>query len=133
MRMDPLGESAFILPDQQPGTAMPNENEVQPRYRQVAEGEFAGWNYWPGDHFEVHSGPYYFRKDAEGTPRCAFRVERKHLNGGGSTHGGCLLTFADYCLFVFAEDALASSRGVTVSLNSEFVGPALEGDLVEAS
>jgi uncharacterized protein (TIGR00369 family) len=131
--MDPLGESALILPDQQPGTAMPNENEVQPRYRQVAEGEFAGWNYWPGDHFEVHSGPYYFRKDAEGTPRCAFRVERKHLNGGGSTHGGCLLTFADYCLFVFAEDALTSSRGVTVSLNSEFVGPALEGDLVEAS
>src|SRR5579859_1581826 len=115
-RMDPRPESAFILAGQTSGAAMPNENEVQVRYRQVAEGEFAGWNYWPGDHFEVHSGPFFFRTDADGTPRCAFRVLQKHLNGGGSTHGGCLLTFADYCLFVFAEEALAGSRGVTVSL-----------------
>ena len=112
---------------------MPNENEVSVRYRIVAEGEFSGWNYWPGDHFEVHSGPYYFRRDPDGRMRCAFRVERKHLNGGGSTHGGCLLTFADYSLFVIAQEALGGSRGVTVSLNSEFVGPALEGDLVEAT
>ena len=131
--MDLLGESAFILTGQNPGAVMPNENEVEIRYRQVAEGEFAGWNYWPGDHFEVQSGPFFFRKAEDGTPRCAFRVERKHLNGGGSTHGGCLLTFADFSLFVFAEEALGQSRGVTVSLNSEFVGPALEGELVEAT
>ncbi|MEI9985419.1 MAG: PaaI family thioesterase [Aliidongia sp.] len=112
---------------------MPNENEVTVSYHQVAEGEFAGWSYWPGDHFEVHSGPYFFRRMPDGQMRCAFRAERKHLNGGGSVHGGCLLTFADHCLFVFAQDALAESRGVTVSLNSEFVGPAFEGDLVEAT
>jgi len=111
---------------------MPNENEESVRYRPVTEGEFVGWSYWPGDHYEVHSGPYYFRQE-DGRVRCAFRVAQKHLNGGGSTHGGCLLTFADYCLFAFAQEALAGSRGVTVSLNSEFVGPALEGDLVEAT
>jgi uncharacterized protein (TIGR00369 family) len=112
---------------------MPNENQDSPRTLQVTEGEFAGWRYWPEDHFEAHAGPYYFRRDSEGAIRCAFRVARRHLNGGGSTHGGCLLTFADYCLFAFAQDALAEARGVTVSLNSEFVGPALEDDLVEAS
>lgn len=112
---------------------MPNENEVAVRHRIVTEGEFAGWHYWPGDHYEVHSGPYFFRKEADGQVRCAFRVASKHLNGGGSVHGGCLLTFADYCLFAISQDALDGSRGVTVSLNSEFVGPALEGDLVEAT
>lgn len=110
---------------------MPNENQGFARDHQVSEGEFAGWRYWPHDTFEVHSGPFYFRPDAGGI-RCAFRVMRQHLNGGGSTHGGCLLTFADYSLFAIAQDALAGARGVTVSLSSEFVGPALEGDLVEA-
>ncbi|MEA2755580.1 MAG: hypothetical protein QOJ54_1869 [Aliidongia sp.] len=113
---------------------MPNENQDFARDRLVSEGEFAGWRYWPQDTFEVHSGPFYFRPDAgTGGIRCAFRVTRQHLNGGGSAHGGCLLTFADYSLFAFASDALAGTRAVTVSLNSEFVGPALEGDLVEAT
>jgi uncharacterized protein (TIGR00369 family) len=112
---------------------MPNENQDSPRTFEVTEGEFAGWRYWPEDHFEAHAGPYYFRRDGDGVVRCAFRVSRHHLNGGGSTHGGCLLTFADYCLFALAQDALADARGVTISLNSEFTGPALEGDLVEGS
>jgi|HubBroStandDraft_1064217.scaffolds.fasta_scaffold00090_27 uncharacterized protein (TIGR00369 family) len=112
---------------------MPNENQPVPRHRPVTEGEFAGWYYWPNDFFEVHSGPYFFRKEADDAIRCAFRVARRHLNGGGTTHGGCLLTFADYSLFAIAEPALAGARGVTVSLNSEFLGPALEGDLVEAT
>ncbi|MGB8839553.1 MAG: PaaI family thioesterase [Aliidongia sp.] len=113
---------------------MPNENQDFAHDLPVNDGEFAGWRYWPHDHFEVHSGPFYFRPDAAtGRIHCAFRVTRQHLNGGGSTHGGCLLTFADYSLFAFAQDALAGARGVTVSLNSEFVGPALEGDLVEAT
>jgi uncharacterized protein (TIGR00369 family) len=112
---------------------MPNENDSSARHRPVAEGEFAGWYYWPGDRYEVHSGPFYFRRDEDGRTRCAFRVEAKHLNGGGTTHGGCLLTFADYSLFAIGREALAGSRGVTISLNSEFVGPAVEGDLVEAT
>ena len=117
----------------EPGAAMPNENQSIPRHRPVLEGEFAGWSYWPGDYFEVHSGPFYFRPDSDGRIRCAFRVTRQHLNGGGTTHGGCLLTFADYSIFAIAEQDLAGARGVTVSLNSEFLGPALEGDLVEAT
>jgi len=71
---------------------MPNENEESVRYRHVTEGEFVGWSYWPGDHYEVHSGPYYFRQE-DGRVRCAFRVAQKHLNAR-QHHGGCLLTFA---------------------------------------
>lgn len=102
--------------------------------RLIEDGEWAGWLYW-GDHdpFEAQSGPYYFRKEADGTTRCAFRAERKHMNGGSFMHGGCMMTFADYALFSIAYEELRGHYAVTVSLNGEFVGPAHEGDLVECT
>ena len=48
-------------------------------------------------------------------------------------HGGCMLTFADFALFALAHERLEGSHAVTVSLNGEFIGPAHEGDLVEAT
>jgi uncharacterized protein (TIGR00369 family) len=114
---------------------MPNENVEAVTYRRMESGEFAGWHYWPHDRYEMHSGPYFFRRDAGARVQCAFRVTEQHLNGGGTVHGGCLVTFADYSLFAIAQDALAApgTRGITVSLNSEFIGAALAGDLVEAT
>ncbi len=51
-------------------------------------------------------------------------------------HGGCMLTFADFCLFALSHPHRTAkgddSPMVTVSLNGEFVGPAFEGDLIEA-
>jgi acyl-coenzyme A thioesterase PaaI-like protein len=100
----------------------------------VTEGEWAGWRAWVGgDPFEDNSGPFYFRQDGDGTMRCAFRAEKKHMNGGGFMHGGCMLTFADYSLFVIGREALGSGHSVTVTLNGEFIGPAHVGDLVEAT
>ena len=50
-------------------------------------------------------------------------------------HGGCIMTFADFCLFALAypirETEGSGAPMVTVSLNGDFVGPAFEGDLVE--
>jgi uncharacterized protein (TIGR00369 family) len=98
------------------------------------DGEWAGWSYWVGgDPYEDLSGPFYFREEADGAMRCAFRAEKKHMNGGGFMHGGCMLTFADYALFVIGRSALSDGYAVTVSLNGDFVGPANEGDLVEAT
>ena len=98
----------------------------------VSEGEWAGWRLWIGsDPFEDQSGPYYSRQAPDGTVTCGFRAEKKHMNGGGFMHGGCMLTFADFCLFVIARPALKDAYAVTVSLNAEFVGPAYEGDLIE--
>ena len=99
----------------------------------VAEGAWAGWSFYPGgDPFEDLAGPFYFKADAgDGRPVCAFRAERKHLNGGGFLHGGCVMTFADFCLFVIARDDILGAHTVTATFNGEFVGTAHEGDLVE--
>lgn len=95
-------------------------------------GEFAGWQYWPNDPFEQTAGPFYFTQK-DGAPVCAFRVEEKHVNGMGSLHGGCLMSFADFALFGIAHEDLApSGYGVTVGFNAEFLRGAVVGDLVEA-
>jgi len=105
--------------------------------RQETEGDWARWWIWRGSEpYEDMTGPFYFREEDQGKVRCAFRVERKHLNGGGALHGGAMMTFADVCLFAISYP-VRKARGdqdhhVTVSLNGEFVGPAVEGDLVEA-
>jgi acyl-coenzyme A thioesterase PaaI-like protein len=48
-------------------------------------------------------------------------------------HGGCLMTFADYCLFVAGHAAIAGSHAVTASFNGDFVGKARAGDLIEGT
>lgn len=97
----------------------------------VRDGEWAGWSYYPGgDPFEDLAGPFYFRVDDQG-PVSAFKVEKKHLNGGNFLHGGCFMTFADFALFVIARDALTDQHAVTATFNGEFVGAAYEGQVVE--
>ena len=100
--------------------------------REVGEGEWAGWRLWSGDPFERLAGPFYSRREPDETMVCAFRAEEKHMNGAGFMHGGCLLTFADFALFCFAEQAIAGVRSVTASLNAEFVDAARIGELIEA-
>ena len=100
----------------------------------LGEGEWDGWFMYRGlDPFEDLAGPLYMREEPDGTRRSAFRVEEKHLNGGGGIHGGCLMTFADFALFAIGYQALKDTQSVTVSLNGEFVGPAKLGDLVECT
>ena len=94
------------------------------------EGEFAGWRTWSRDSFETHIGPFWHRMDENGHVRCAFRVEKKHLNGMRNVHGGALMSFADYCLFAISSSVL-QGPGVTVSFASEFLDAAREGELIE--
>lgn len=98
----------------------------------VEEGDWRGWFYSTGDAFNAHAGPFYYRQREDGTPLCAMRVEDRHLNGGGMMHGGAIMTFADYCLYVFAA-ALGDARMVTVSLGGEFVGAVPPGAMVECT
>ena len=109
------------------------ENNYTSKLRTVNEGQWAGWSYYPGgDPYEDLAGPFYFRI-TDGKPVCAFRAEHKHMNGGGFLHGGCVMTFADFCLFVIARDAIQGSSTVTATFNGEFVGTARPGDLVECT
>lgn len=96
----------------------------------ATSGEFAGWWTWARDNFEVHNGPFWHREEDNGAIRCAFRLEKKHLNGSGAVHGGCLMAFADYCLFAIGNKVLVDG-GVTLSFTSEFIDTAYEGELIE--
>src|SRR5579863_5136204 len=101
--------------------------------QEIAEGEWAGWRAWSSDPFETLAGPFYARRGEDGRMVCAFKAERKHMNGMGFMHGGCLLTFADYALFCIADEALKDSDNVTASLNGEFIDAAREGERIEAA
>lgn len=97
----------------------------------ISEGPWAGWQHWePVDDFEEHSGPFYCKRDADGTMLCGFLPDAKNRNGGGNIHGGALMTFADYVLFMVAMGADPDLHGVTLTMNSEFVGAAEPGRLL---
>ncbi len=63
---------------------------------------------------------------------CAFRVGKKHLNGSGNVHSGCLMTFADYCLFALAGPVLQGPVSRCRSARSS-LDAAREGDLIECA
>lgn len=98
----------------------------------IAEGEFKGWSAWEHEAFEYNSaGPMYFRYEDD-QPVAAMRALPKHMNSGAMVHGGCLMTFADFSLFVIAKRAMDNQYGVTIAFTSEFLSPARLGDLLEA-
>jgi uncharacterized protein (TIGR00369 family) len=98
----------------------------------MQEGEFAGWRYWEGDPYETRSGPFFHRREEDGSYVSAFRAEQRHMNGGGFMHGGCLMTFADFALFAIATDVLNGDHAVTLNLSGDFLGSVACGALVEA-
>lgn len=102
------------------------------RLKPITEGEWSGWSTWIGDAFEQRAGPFYERREDDGSHVAAFRAEERHMNGAGFMHGGCMMTFADSALFTIATDELAGSRGVTMHLAGDFLDPARVGQLIEA-
>ena len=102
------------------------------RLVEIRQSQWAGWHHWePVDDFEEHTGPFYCRAD-DGQVLCGFIPEAKNRNGGGNIHGGSLMTFADYALFMIAGGMEASVHGVTVTMNCEFVGAAELGRMLTA-
>ena len=99
---------------------------------ECTEGEFAGWYYWNHDAFETQSGPFFMKRQDDGSYLCAFRAEDRHMNGAGFMHGGCLMTFADFALFGIATDELGGDNAVTMNLSSDFLGAVSPGALMEA-
>ena len=113
--MNELAKTAFLhRPDLHVGT----------------EGEFAGWRTWARDAYETNNGPFWHRMEDDGRIVSAFRVEKKHLNGARNVHGGCFMSFADYCLFATATTVL-QGPGVTLSFACEFLAAVREGELIE--
>jgi uncharacterized protein (TIGR00369 family) len=88
----------------------------------------AEYGHWEGDRAEDTLGPFFFMMEGV-HPRTAFRVASKHCNAHDSLHGGVMMAFADYTLCLGANGG-SSESVITVSMNSEFIAPAYEGDLV---
>jgi uncharacterized protein (TIGR00369 family) len=106
----------------------PFSSHVEP----ATAAEWAGWHRWAGnDPFEDGVGPFFVKRDALGIVT-GFRPEAHNLNAFGIVHGGCMMTFADYSLFMIAASGGEWISGVTVTLNCEFVSAATAGDLLLA-
>jgi len=101
----------------------------------IADGPFAGWTTWSNgaDPYESVIGPFCFKVE-DGRARSAFEPKPHHLNGGGTVHGGALMSFADFALFAIAHSALNGNvKAVTLTCNSEFIGAGnLNDGLIEA-
>lgn len=105
---------------------------VRPGLVRVTQGQWAGWYHWePVDDFEEHAGPFYCRPEGEGI-LCGFIPQAKNRNGGGNIHGGALMTFADYALFMIAGGMDTAIHGVTMNMNCDFVGAAQPERLLTA-
>ena len=75
-------------------------------------------------------GPFFERREADGTTTRAFRVLDKHLNRAGISHGGMMMSFADTVLARAIRDA-GGGPCVTLRMTTDFVGPTRIKDWVE--
>ena len=78
--------------------------------------------------FSTHTGPYFYRPDAEGSSQ-AFLALKRHCNGLGLIHGGMLSAFLDGVLASAAGRGTGSAL-VTMHLSIDFLGMGRAGDWV---
>src|SRR6202011_4956676 len=79
------------------------------------------------------AGPFFYRKEPDGSFVVAVRILPKHANARGSAHGGRLPTPLDVALgyrAAFSQDPPAALT--TATMSADFVGSAKVGDWVEA-
>ena len=78
--------------------------------------------------FLQHVGPVLADGDVLG-----LHVEAQHLNASGMAQGGLLATLVDFAMGrAIRASADEGRRAATVSLTTDFLGAAKEGDFVEA-
>lgn len=96
------------------------------------ENGWVGWGF--EEPFEDMAGPFFMKLDkTDGKHLSAFKCGPQHLNGAGSIHGGMLMVFADYALFVIAHDELDDINAVTLTCQTDFLaGAAPLGEIVYA-
>lgn len=82
--------------------------------------------------FNNYVGPFYRLPDDGQVRRFAFVIAEKHMNAGGTVHGGMLMSFVDTAMGQTSRAETGATGGSTVSLNSDFVGPGRLHDVVEA-
>ena len=81
------------------------------------------------DPFEIFMGPL-FESGAEGAKTFALRIDARHVNRRGVLHGGMFMTLADMTLGQAVWDATGKAPCVTMNMQSHFLKPATEGDII---
>ena len=87
--------------------------------------------YDPIDPYENRAGPFFWRQREDGSNHFVLGAEARHCNRYGIVHGGLLMTMIDLSMVVSSKRNWDETI-VTVSLNTQFIGSAREGDLIEA-
>ena len=84
------------------------------------------------DEFVALVGPLWSRGVA-GEKEYAFLADRKHLSRFGRVHGGMVMWLADKAMAMKAWEAAGRAAQIaTIQIDVQFVGPVLEGVLVES-
>ena len=81
--------------------------------------------------YSSHAGPFYYREGD--VPGVGFIAHPHHANLAKIVHGGALLMLADMALYDIFRRELGMFKGVTVTLNSEFLSAGPIGAFIEAT
>lgn len=90
----------------------------------------AGFTVHDAGPFLDHIGPLWVDT---GGDRFGLRVEGRHLNRGGTTHGGLLATLVDTAMGHAVRRSADADAAATVSLTTDYLGPAKQGDWVQTT
>lgn len=81
--------------------------------------------------FMKHNGGLQFRKISESDYQFKAMVQDIHLNPGGNTHGGFIMSLMDSGMGTAAHRVLgAKSRAATISFDVKFISGSTTGDLL---
>ena len=79
--------------------------------------------------FEDFVGPFFYKKN-KNNYLSAFKCKDHHLNSMGTLHGGMIMSFIDYTMFVVCLDSIKEQSFVTVSCSTEFLNPSIDDDII---
>lgn len=91
----------------------------------VPDPQHDGWYCWPHippGKFAGQLGVLSFRPDGPGQARVMMQVEDRHMNPGGSIHGGAVMSFIDMALFAGGRCAgMTRAHYVTLDCATRFL------------
>jgi len=96
----------------------------------VGSVEAAGWRQRTLRGFADRMGPLWTRREGDAWAY-AILATADHLNPAGHVHGGLLCALFDHVVSAVAWQAVGRQPCVTVQLNTQFLAPAREGQLLE--
>ena len=92
--------------------------------------ELKDFNTWHvTEPYEDFVGPFFFKIKKNKTI-AAFNFKNHHMNSIQSLHGGMIMSFADYALFIIGHKYTSKDNYVTISCSTEFLKASFEKGVV---